>query len=400
MKVKVLALSLVGMLSVSAMAQEVSDATYVPNEPGKNVSFKKNRASDNWFIQLQGGINVVNRANDQKSGAAGKELELKHRPALSLGLGFGKWHNPYFGTRLMIDYNELHHFDNAFPARMFKSKSLNPHFDFMFDVFNYFGEYNPNRVFSLRPYLGVGWGVSQIIAPLDSWEPTKLYTDNKNFIHSATANLGVSLDFRLAKRLTFNVGAGAAIGNFTNIYNNKYYKPQEVIGQIRAGFTFGAGRQDWEAVEPMDYALLNDLNSQINSLRAQNEELSKRPVSCPECPEVQPVATVNNIVDNVVYFRLNSARVDANQLLNIYNTAEFVKANNAPIIVVGYADEQTGTAEYNMQLSERRAREVARLLVDEYGVPSNLITIDFKGSSEQIYSKNAWNRVVIMKANN
>ena len=67
---------------------------------------------------------------------------------------------------------------------------------------------------------------------------------------------------------------------------------------------------------------------------------------------------------------------------------------------MGYADEKTGSADYNMKLSEKRAREVARLLVDECGVPSELITIDFKGSSEQPYSKNAWNRVVIMKANN
>ena len=51
-----------------------------------------------------------------------------------------------------------------------------------------------------------------------------------------------------------------------------------------------------------------------------------------------------------------------------------------------------------MTLSEKRAREVARILTDEYGVPSSQITIDYKGDTVQPYAENAWNRVVIMTA--
>ena len=72
-----------------------------------------------------------------------------------------------------------------------------------------------------------------------------------------------------------------------------------------SGLTFKLGKTDFEVLEPMDYALLNDLNGQINSLRAANDELSKRPVSCPECQETV-TEVVNNYVDNVVYFRINS----------------------------------------------------------------------------------------------
>lgn len=389
MKLKVLGLSLAGLFMTTALAQEVSRSTYTPNEPGRKVSYMK--TPGHWFLQLRGGINA-----HSKLGSGDKAVALKDKIALSVGVGLGKWHNPYFGTRLMVDYNQLNSFTDRMPGKTFKTKSLNPHIDFMFDMMNYFGQYNPDRGFSIRPYIGVGAGISEIYA-IGASDPA-VYTKDHNFITCATGNAGIDFDIRLASRAALNIGIGAAFGNFSNIYNN-IYKPQEIIPQLRAGLTFGMGNQGFEAVEPMDYALLNDLNSQINSLRAQNEELSKRPVSCPECPEVEQVATVNNILDNVVYFRLNSARVDRNQLINVYNTAEFVKANNVPIKVVGYADEKTGTADYNMKLSERRAREVARILVEEHGVPSNLITIDFKGSSEQIYAKNAWNRVVIMKAN-
>jgi len=80
------------------------------------------------------------------------------------------------------------------------------------------------------------------------------------------------------------------------------------------------------------------LNSQINRLRAENEELSKRPESCPECPEcpeVQPEATV--YVPNVVYFRIDSYKIDRHQHVSIYNTAEYLKQNpDAKVKIVGY----------------------------------------------------------------
>jgi len=170
------------------------------------------------------------------------------------------------------------------------------------------------------------------------------------------------------------------------------------IAQLSAGLTFKLGKTDFEVLEPMDYALLNDLNNQINSLRAANDELSKRPESCPECEEVV-TNVVNNYVDNVVYFRLNSSKIDKNQQINIYNTAEFMKSNNAPIKVIGFADKNTGTSKYNMGLSEKRAKAVAKELIEKYGVNSNQISIEWRGSDEQPYSENNWNRVVIMSAN-
>ena len=109
---------------------------------------------------------------------------------------------------------------------------------------------------------------------------------------------------------------------------------------------------------------------------------------------------VNNYVDNIVYFRLNSAKIDKNQQINIYNTAEFMKNNKTPIKVIGYADKDTGTSKYNMGLSEKRAKAVAKELIDKYGIPSEQISIEWRGSDVQPYGVNNWNRVVIMSANN
>ena len=395
MKLRFLALSLASVVGFSATAQEVTSSDYAQTEPAKNVSFKKNKASDNWFIQLQGGVNVL-QGFSAKSPV--DNASLTDRLGYSAGLGIGKWHNPYFGTRLMIDWNWI---TNAYlpkdNSKFRMAHSLNPHFDFVFDMMNYFGVYNANRGFSIKPYLGVGYAGTQML--FADQKATDAYMDKANFQHTVTGNLGASFDFRLGQRVSLNIAPSVVFGKFINTDLANEHKPIDMLGQLKAGLTFDAGRTDWEVIEPMDYALLNDLNSQINALRAENQELSKRPVKCPECPEVAQTV-VNNILDNVVYFRINSARVDKNQLISVFNTAEFVKTNKTPIKVVGYADEKTGTSAYNMSLSEKRAKEVARILVDEYGVPSELITIDWKGSDVQPYAVNAWNRVVIMKANN
>ena len=192
-------------------------------------------------------------------------------------------------------------------------------------------------------------------------------------------NAGILTAFRLSKRVDLNVEIQGSLLNeqFNRVEMNHL---TDGIVQLSAGLTFKLGKTDFEVLEPMDYALLNDLNG-------------------PECQETV-TEVVNNYVDNVVYFRINSAKIDKNQQINIYNTAEFMKNNNAPIKVVGYADKKTGTSDYNMGLSEKRARAVAKELIDKYGISSSQITIEWRGSDEQPYGENSWNRVVIMSANN
>ena len=82
--------------------------------------------------------------------------------------------------------------------------------------------------------------------------------------------------------------------------------------------------------------------------------------------------------------------------VNVYNMAEWLKANPSEnVTIVGYADRNTGTSEYNMKLSERRANAVADALVNTYGISRDRLTIRYDGSDVQPYSTNDWNRIVI-----
>ena len=65
--------------------------------------------------------------------------------------------------------------------------------------------------------------------------------------------------------------------------------------------------------------------------------------------------------------------------------------------VSGYADKETGSAAYNLQLSEKRARAVADYL-ESKGVKADRLIVKGYGSSVQPFSGNIENnRVVVIK---
>lgn len=396
-----LAAAAAGLMTMTVNAQEVtSNEEYLASTPANKVAFEP--TGSHWFIQALGGINVPMFTSwDKTTGAqAQKDAAFGDKFSWSAGVAFGQWHNPYFGTRLAIDYNNI----VAFGAdkKSVQLRALNPHFDFMFDVVNYFSPYDANRVFHVVPYLGVGYFGSNIAGATQEasdenfkaiFTDTKVGSADKQFFdeidHAVSANIGIDFYINFTPNIALTIAPQATFV--------PGYASADIIPGVRGGLTFNVGETTFNGVQPMDWELINGLQGQINDLRSQNAELSKRPVSCPECPEVEPQTIVEKSYENIVYFRIGSAKIDKNQELNIFNTAEYVKANNIAITVTGYADVKTGTAEYNMTLSEKRARNVADQLINEYGVPSELITIDYKGSDVQPYAENAWNRVVIMK---
>lgn len=380
MKIKNLLLFVAASFAISATAQDL----VVPQGPdmskaGSKTTFKKNAGGDNWFIQLGGGVSILDK---DENGDADFADRLNFAPSFSVG----KWFSPYFAVRAQVIGGPLKNFrKNASIQDDFTY--VGGHLDFMLDLVNLWGPYRADRGFHFAPWVGLGYA--------NRFKETTNGIDIPRS-ETPTLNFGVLTSFRLGKRVDLNIEPQFLLAqeHFNRV---QMHHTTDIIYQLQAGLTFKLGKTDFEVVDPMDYALLNDLNSQINALRAENAELSKRPESCPDCPEVAP-EVINNYVDNVVFFRLNSSRIDRNQEINIFNTAEFVKENKTAIKVIGYADEKTGSSSYNLKLSEKRARNVAKQLIEKYGVPSDMISIEWKGSDEQVYSQNAWNRVVIMRA--
>ncbi|MDR1356988.1 MAG: OmpA family protein [Tannerellaceae bacterium] len=362
-------------------AQEYQPQVGFSTETGAKTNFKKNKAGDNWFISIAGGGSML-------IGDDNEQASIIDRLNINPQLSFGKWFNPYVAFRVQLTGGPLVGYDADRTApELFKQNNIfgAAHADLLLDVTNLWAPYREKKVFRLIPWVGLGYA-------------QRFENQGIPRTESPTLNGGILTAFRLSKRVDLNLEVQGSLLNedFNRIYK---YHLTDFIAQGTIGLTFKLGKTDFEVIEPMDYTLLNDLNSQINTLRSENEALSRRPVSCPDCPpSVVPATVVNNYAENVVYFRLNSSKIDANQQINIYNTAEFMKDNKTPIKVIGYADKQTGTSTYNLTLSEKRAKAVAKELIEKYGISSNQISIEWKGSDVQPFNENNWNRVVIMTA--
>ncbi|MDR1746771.1 MAG: OmpA family protein [Tannerella sp.] len=377
MKTKVLLLVILFGSALLVSAQEYQPQVGFSTENGSKTNFKKNKASDNIFITIAGGGNIL--LGDQNGDA-----EFSDRIAPSGAISIGKWWTPYAAVRLQLNGGLMNNFSNGGEQNF---TWINPHLDLMWDVTNFWAPYKESKVFHFIPFAGIGYG----------FRPEKTVDGIKyGKAEAVSTNLGAQLLFRLSKRVDLVLeGQYTLLGDHWNWdfhARPRYDRPVQAM----LGLNFNLGRKEFEVIEPMDYDLLNDLNSQINALRARNAELEKRPEYCPECPPQIVPEPAKESLQNVVYFRLNSAKIDKNQEINIFNTAEYSKKHSLPIKLVGYADKKTGNPDYNKGLSERRARAVAKQLTEKYGISSNNISIEWKGDTVQPYAENAWNRVVIM----
>lgn len=399
MKAKVLMLALMGSFALSLGAQAQQEVA-TPNKSGHKTVFNRDRGCDHWFLEIQGGVGML------PFGEANNKASLTDRIYPIVQLGLGQWHEPWFATRVQLGGWNMKGFvmDAAGANQAYNNLFAVAHYDFMFDVVNYFAKYNAKRVFHLVPYVGLGAGYKHHTttggAFGDVFDATKRVAGATTNDFGGVVDAGVIFKFRLGRRVDLNLEA-QMLATKTNMMGTSWKKQgADLMAFATAGLGFNLGKPEWDVLTPMDWALVNDLNGQINNLRAENAELSKRPAYCPECPEVEPSQTteVKTVVSNVVYFRIGSAKIDQNQYINIYNTARYALENNSKIYVVGYADEATGNPNINMTLSERRAKAVAKALAEKYGVSEDMIEVDFKGDTVQPYETNEWNRVVIMTA--
>ena len=399
MKAKVLMLALMGSFALSLGAQAQQEVA-TPNKSGHKTVFNRDRGCDHWFLEIQGGVGML------PFGEANNKSSLTDRIYPIVQLGLGQWHEPWFATRVQLGGWNMKGFvmDAAGANQAYNNLFAVAHYDFMFDVVNYFAKYNAKRVFHLVPYVGLGAGYKHHTttggAFGDVFDATKRVAGATTNDFGGVVDAGVIFKFRLGRRVDLNLEA-QMLATKTNMMGTSWKKQgADLMAFATAGLGFNLGKPEWDVLTPMDWALVNDLNGQINNLRAENAELAKRPASCPECPEVEPSQTteVKTVVSNVVYFRIASAKIDQNQYINIYNTARYALENNSKIYIVGYADEATGNPSINMTLSERRAKAVAKALVEKYGVSEDMIEVDFKGDTVQPYETNEWNRVVIMTA--
>lgn len=356
------------VLPVSMLHAQKTENTYLTN-----------RFFDNWFISAGAGAQglIEGRKSDNS---------FKDHLTPSVSLSVGKYVAPGWAFRFKGDSWKVNTFNNGQKDPM---NYFNVHVDFMADLMSVFGTYKENRIYQLMPYIGGGLARAE--------------GGGKSF----TANAGLINSFKVSPSVSLNLEVGFATvsDDFNKINKNRKY---DAILHAEIGATYYFKRRGFRKFDTEIAARTKSLNDEVNELRGDlnnkqqeidrlNKELAAKPK---EVPAKEIIKEVPAQGFSTVLFSINSSSIKADQMLNISNAADVIKKSpEGKFVITGYADKATGSAEYNLKLSERRAKAVAKALVQKFGVNENQLVVKWDGSQEQRFENNIWNRVAIINLN-
>lgn len=347
---------------------------------------------DNWYIQLGAGMRTPIMEQGTK----------ERRITAIYNIGVGRWISPYLGFRFSAYYGSMHWQKGA----MASARTANLNVDFMWDMCNSIAGYNPSRPVSIIPYVGLGgtfvYNFRNVDGANDYHEAGGRLKHNQWML---PVSAGIQLRFRVSPYVDL-FAEGRAMFYGDNYNNVVFDRPIDLDISATGGVIIHFTGSKFERYNPCDYVnALNQANAQINDLRGALATTSaalaaaEAQLPCPEVPEAVEVESTSTTLFPTVRFKINSAYVSSEEMVNVYNIAEYLKANpNAQIVVCGYADKNTGTSAYNMKLSQRRAQAVADILTGDYGISADRLILQAEGSDTQVYPTNDWNRIVIFAA--
>ncbi len=113
--------------------------------------------------------------------------------------------------------------------------------------------------------------------------------------------------------------------------------------------------------------------------------------------KTEPVAVKVEPMTCEIFFDIRSYAVDANEMKKIDGLVKYMKANpSCKVTVSGYTDKETGTGNYNMKLSQNRAKAIAKAL-ESRGIAADRIKVEYFGDTVQPFSASEFtkNRVAI-----
>ncbi len=372
-----LALASIAMVSY---AQETVSEVVVPTE---KHSVMTNGWWDNWFLGVNGGVQVYNGVRTLG------ESPFDHlTPAISAFVG--KWHTPGFGWRVAYNGFQVKPYED-----MDEVAFMNFHFDAMFNVSNLVCGYNADRIWNFIPYVGVGWAGA------------KVDKDDNEFHGSISANYGILNTFRLSDNWALNLEvSGTFLRNgFGGLPGSSGH---DMMWAAELGVTYKFNNATWEntpdidAIMAMNAAALAELNSQLQAKEAENAQLKSQLTAAKNAlaqaqTRIKQIESAPKYMDvaQSVFFAFNSSKIDSKkEIINLQSLAEAAKNAGVKLSVIGYADSATGSAAYNQKLSEARANAVAEKLV-EMGVPQNMLVVEGKGGVDAEKPARLNRRVII-----
>ncbi len=373
-----LAVAAIAMFS-TANAQETVNEVVVPT---KKNSVATNGFGSNWFLGVNGGVNLYNGV------VTNGESPFDHlSPALNVYVG--KWHTPGFGWRVAYQGLNIQTFEEADHAMY-----MNFHFDAMFNLSNLFCGYNEKRIWNFIPYVGVGWAGREAMN----------HEDFDGFTGSITANYGIINTFRVSKHWAINLElAGTFLRNgFSGVSGTSGH---DMMWSANLGLTYKFNKVGWDntvdvpALSAMHAAALAELMSQLNDAQAENNKL-KNAYKALKNDYDKLNAAYNDLknrpsmvdVKESIFFAFGSSKIASKkEQMNIEAYAKAAAEAGVKLRVIGYTDT-IGSEEYNKGLAEARANAVAEVL-KAAGVED--VEVVAVGETDELSSKYLNRRAVV-----
>ena len=360
-------------VSAASMAQEA-----VPTE---KYSVATNSFWSNWFIQANA-VGTSFYGSQEGAFMKPKTLFKNYRTNLGFSVALGKWFTPGIGLRTKFTGMWGRSIINE-DKKTNASKYWVINEQVLFNLSNMLCGYSETRVWNFIPYVGAGVG------------------RNMSYnTYSMDLNAGILNMFRLSKKVAINLDINYGLFDprfdgfsATNSSTKNSFKNMDRTLSVEVGLTYNFGKATWsktpdvEAIKALSQGQIDALNAQLADANAENARLRNQ-IANHKCPKVEggEVKTVKEIVSAPVsvFFNIGKSKIASQKdLQNVQAIADAAKANNAKIVVTGYADSKTGKANYNQSLSEKRANTVADALVN-MGVDRSNIEINAAGGVDTL----------------
>ena len=334
-----------------AMAQEtISDEKH---------SVSTNSFWANWFVQANA-VGTSFWGSQENTAVKFSKMFKGYRTNLGFSLALGKWFTPGIGLRTKFNGvwgRTIISEDKSINA----SKYWTLQEQVLFNLSNLLMGYNEQRFWNFIPYIGAGVGRNMTYCT-----------------YGMGLSAGLLNTFRISPKvaINFDINWGAYEPGFdgcnVKLNDQSTWKNKDRMVSVEIGLTYRLGKSTWrptvsqDAMNALTEGELDALNGQLADMQAENDRLSEM-LANQSATQQQPERIVEQKVVSApisVFFNLNQAVIASKrELQNLTDLVNLAKKQNAKLLVTGYADSQTGSAEHNRQLSQQRAEAVVAEIV-------------------------------------
>ena len=378
MKMKKAILSCLMLVAgLTASAQEQKGTTEYVFEP-------------HWYVQVQPlGVQYT-------LGEVGFGDLLSYNVQAAIGRQFSQ----LWGARLAVNAWQSKggsHYDFNNKDYTWKWNYIAPTIDGTLNLSNLVAGFNPNRIFNLTAFAGIGlnyaWNNGGFAAndkirqdlnlPATADDPLYYANDWKKF--RLLGQFGLNADFKINDAWSINVEVAA--NTLSDSYNTKRAKNSDWYFNALAGIKYNFGKTYSTRFIPAPEPEIRYV-----------EKIVEKIVEVPAQPVAETAATAAEPLRRDIFFAIGKTIIRKSEQQKVNDVVEYLKANpEAKVNVTGYADAGTGNDRINDRLAAGRADVVVKAL-KKAGISASRISYDSKGARVQPFADNDSNRVSIVIA--